>query len=176
MIDLMSLGEQVDRDFALARRVRLRRLRAFLFKRATRGTLLDFEEIRRDFRVADGLDRGKSSIEISRIIGSAGKHDQFDEQFMPLARASAKRWKRIERAFQSGVELPPVPPVSLYKLNSDYFVKDGHNRVSVSRFHGGEWIDAEVTEFKTSVDRRLASPSEAERLPPMVAGMSLGLA
>ena len=31
----------------------------------------------------------------------------------------------------------------------EYFVDDGNNRVSVARFHGVEWIDAEVTESKS---------------------------
>jgi len=30
-------------------------------------------------------------------------------------------------------------------------VEDGHNRVSVARFHGGEWIDAEVTALRRSL-------------------------
>ena len=37
--------------------------------------------------------------------------------------------------------------MTLYKLGDDYFVQDGHHRVSVARFHGVEWMDAEVTEF-----------------------------
>jgi hypothetical protein len=41
-----------------------------------------------------------------------------------------------------------LPPVTLYKLGDDYFVQDGHHRVSVYRFHGVEWLDAEVTEFR----------------------------
>jgi hypothetical protein len=43
--------------------------------------------------------------------------------------------------------------VTLYKLGRLYFVKDGHHRVSVARFHGAEWIDAEVTEFSLPTDR-----------------------
>jgi hypothetical protein len=55
-----------------------------------------------------------------------------------------ERWKRIDRAFWRGEELPPV---SLYKVGGFYFVLDGHHRVSVARYHGVEWIDAHVTEF-----------------------------
>jgi hypothetical protein len=58
-----------------------------------------------------------------------------------------ERWKRIDRAFHRGEELPPV---SLYKIGDSYFVADGNHRVSVVRYHGVEWIDAEVTEFRTS--------------------------
>ena len=55
-----------------------------------------------------------------------------------------ERWKRIDRAFHRGEALPPV---SLYKVGGFYFVLDGHHRVSVARYHGVEWIDADVTEF-----------------------------
>jgi hypothetical protein len=52
--------------------------------------------------------------------------------------------------------------VSLYRLDDDYFVQDGHHRVSVARFHGSEWIDAEVTEFRSAGARGPGdAPAEA---------------
>ena len=63
---------------------------------------------------------------------------------MPAKTSSEVRWKRIDRAFHRGEELPPV---SLYKVEGFYFVLDGHHRVSVAHYHGVEWIDAYVTEF-----------------------------
>ena len=101
-------------------------------------------------RTYGGVWRGRDTVELSRIVGSAGKHDWFDERFMPLHALSRERWKRIDRAFRLGHELPPV---ILYKLGNLYFVKDGHHRVSAARFHGAEWIDAEITEFRSPADR-----------------------
>jgi hypothetical protein len=152
MVDLMNLEEQVDRDFTAARRrARIRRLRAKLRRtKPDAPALLSFEAERRSLRAYGGIYRGRITVDISRIVGSAGKHDYFDEGFMPLRSLTRERWKRIDRAFQLGNELPPV---TLYKLGKLYFVKDGHHRVSVARFHGAEWIDAEVTEFRTSRDR-----------------------
>jgi hypothetical protein len=60
---------------------------------------------------------------------------------MPLRGASPERWKRVDMAFLTGLDLQPV---SLLALGGTYFVEDGHNRISVARFHGAEWIDAEV--------------------------------
>ena len=40
--------------------------------------------------------------------------------------------------------------MSLYNIGDSYFVADGNHRVSVARYQGVEWIDAEVTEFHTS--------------------------
>ena len=109
MVEFMSLEEQVDKDFEIARRrTWFRRLKARAFGRTVRGNLLFFEEVRRTLRAAGSLDRGRYTVEISRIIGSAGKHDQFDGRFMPPAKASAGRWKRIDWAIRSGAELPLV--------------------------------------------------------------------
>ena len=147
MVDLMSLEEQVDREFAVARRrARMRRLTNLLHGNTGRTTLRPFEETRHSMRAYGGIRRGRTTVELSHIVGSAGKHDWFDEGFMPLRALSRERWKRIDRAFRLGQELPAV---ILYKLGGDYFVQDGHHRVSVARFHGAEWIDADVTEFKS---------------------------
>jgi hypothetical protein len=148
MVELMSTAEQVDREFALARlRARLHGLRRRLAGAAGTGKLLPFEQTRRSVGAYGGLRRGRSTVEVTRIVGSAGKHDQFDDEFMPLRGASPERWKRMDRAYRSGEELPPV---SLYRLDGNYFVQDGHHRVSVARFHGAEWIDADVTEYRSS--------------------------
>ena len=150
MVDLMSLEEQVDREFTAARRrARLRWLRAKLRRKPRARTLLSFEEERRSRRAFGGVWRGRSTVELSRIVGSAGKHDWFDRAFMPLRALSRERWKSIDRAFRLGRELPPV---IIYKLGNLYFVKDGHHRVSVARFHDAEWIDAEITEFRSPAD------------------------
>lgn len=144
MVDLMNLEDQVDLDFTVARRrARLGRLSALLPGRGTRSTLLSPEDLRRDIPAGGATRRGRRTVEVSRIVGSVGKHEQFDRNFMPLSKASPEKWKWIDRAFRLGAELPPA---SLLDLGGDYFVIDGNNRVSVARFHGVEWIDAEVTQ------------------------------
>jgi hypothetical protein len=149
VVDLMNLEDQIDLDFTVARRrARLGRLKTLLLRRrqATRSTLLSPEALRRSVPASGAMYRGRRTVEVSRIVGSVGKHEQFDQNFMPLSGASPQKWKRIDRAFRLGQELPPV---SLLQLGGDYFVNDGNYRVSVARFHGVEWIDAEVTESKS---------------------------
>ena len=147
MVDLMNLEDQVDLDFTLARRRSwLGRLKSRLLRQATRSTLLTPGEFRRSVPASGNMYRGRRTVEVSRIVGSVGKHKQFDMNFMPLSRASAEKWKRIDRAFRLGQEWPPV---SLLEVGGDYFVNDGNHRVSVARFHGVEWIDAEVTGGKS---------------------------
>jgi hypothetical protein len=147
MVDLMNLEDQVDLDFTVARRrARLARLKVLLLRRGTRSTLLSSDEIRRTVSTSGAMYRGRRTLEVSQIVGSVGKHEQFDMNFMPLSGASPEKWKRIDRAFRLGQELPPV---SLLQLGGAYVVIDGNHRVSVARFHGVVWIDAEVTESKS---------------------------
>ena len=157
MVELMNLEDQVDLDFTLARRrARLGRLKTrLLMRHATTSTLLSPAELRRSVPASGAMYGGRRTLEVLRIVGSMGKHEQFDMNFMPLARASPEKWKRIDRAFRLGQELPPV---SLLQLGGAYFVSDGNHRVSVARFHGVEWIDAEVTEVKSRSTRRRTRP------------------
>jgi hypothetical protein len=157
----MNMEDQVDLDFTLARRrVRLSRLKELLLRRSTRSTLLSPEEIRRGVPASGSMYRGRRTVEVSRIVGSVGKHKQFDPNFMPLSNASPEKWKRIDRAFRLGLELPPV---SLLQLGGDYFVSDGNHRVSVARFHGVEWIDAGVTEAKSLRRGQPTRPLDRQR-------------
>jgi hypothetical protein len=152
--ELMNLEDQVDLDFTVARRrARIGRLKELLLRRGTRSTLLSPEELHRSVPASGAMYRGRMTVEVSRIVGSVGKHEQFDSNFMPLSNTFPQKWKRIDRAFRLGQELPPV---SLLGLGGDYFVSDGNHRVSVARFHGVEWIDAEVTEHKSLLSTRAA--------------------
>ena len=147
VVDLMNLEDQVDLDFTLARRrARLGRWKTLLLSQAARSTLLSPEEFRRSVPPSGSMYQGRRTVEVSSIVGSVGKHEQFDQNFMPSSKASPEKWKQIDRAFRLGQELPPV---SLLELGGAYFVNDGNHRVSVARFHKVEWIDAEVTEYKS---------------------------
>jgi hypothetical protein len=163
LVDLMNLEDQVEKDFIVARRrARLGRLKTLLLRRGARSTLISSDEIQRTVLTSGAMHRGRRTIELSRIVGSVGKHEQFDRTFMPLARASPEKWKRIDRVFRRGQELPPV---SLLELGGDYFVHDGHYRVSVTRFHGVEWIDAEVRSSRVRIARH--TPAHASPRSPV---------
>lgn len=79
---------------------------------------------------------------MDKVVGSVGRFKDFDGQFLPVRRSMGERWKRVDKAFHLGVELPPV---MLYKLAERYYVLDGNHRISVARFQGVRWIEAEVT-------------------------------
>jgi len=59
------------------------------------------------------------------------------------------RWTRIYRAMVEGGELPPI---DVYKVGDNYYVIDGHHRVSVARSLDRELINARVIEVGTKVE------------------------
>lgn len=151
MVDYMNLEEQVNADFGRARRkALLRRLSARLRRCPVPERLPCFEEVRRKLGALGGLRRGRNVVRLSDIVGSVGRCCEFDAAFLPASKRVRTRWQRIDRAFHSGAELPPV---SLYRIGHSYYVEDGNHRISVYRYHKVEWIDAEVTEFRTLLRR-----------------------
>ena len=161
---LMDLNEQTDRDFSQAwRGAWLRRLASRLRGESTPHGTPCFDDIQRSLRAYNRVRRGMRVVDPAKIVGSVGRRKDFDHRFMPLRRAAAERWRRVDLAFHKGEVLPPV---SLYKLGDDYFVEDGNHRVSVARFHGAEWIDADVTELRPAGAegrRAQAAPGPASR-------------
>jgi len=146
MIGHMNLEVQVDADFSNAlRRALLRQMRTHSRRdNASEGLLLCFDDLGKIPWASARVYRGTRTVPVSQIGGSVGRCSEFDGDFMPVKAGVKVRWKRIDRAFHRGEELPPV---SLYKVGGFYFVLDGHHRLSVASYHGVEWIDAEVTEF-----------------------------
>ena len=155
MIPYMDLNEQVDADFTRARRrARLRAVAALIRREHTSNRLLSFDEVRRERSVANKrLHRGTRVVEVDEIVGSVGRWRDFDRSFLPARASVGHKWKRIDRAFQRGEDLPPV---ELYEIGDSYFVSDGHHRVSVARYHDVPTVEASVAEF---YPKRLAGPA-----------------
>jgi hypothetical protein len=143
VIGFMSVEAQVEADFSRARR------RAFLGRMAARlrrecSRLLAFDEVREGYLAHNRRGLGLRVVEVSKIVGSVGRNEAFDRGFMPTKASLAERWKRVDRAFHRGLDLPAV---RLYKIGNSYFVEDGNHRVSVARYQGLQTIEADVTEF-----------------------------
>jgi hypothetical protein len=143
VIGFMSVEVQVEVDFERARR------RAFFGRVAARlrrecSRLLAFDEVWESQLAHNRRYLGLRNVEVSKIVGSVGRHEAFDRGFMPTKASLAERWKRVDRAFHYGLDLPAI---RLYKIGESYFVEDGNHRVSVARYQGVQTIEAEVTEF-----------------------------
>ena len=143
MIGFMSVEAQAEVDFDCARRRAFYRLVAARLRREC-SRLLAFEEFVKGHLAHNRRRLGLRDVEVSKIVGSVGRTVAFDRGFMPTKASLEKRWKRVDRAFHSGLDLPAV---RLFKMGDSYFVEDGNHRVSVARYHKVEMIEAEVTEL-----------------------------
>jgi hypothetical protein len=142
----LSIEEEVDADFARARRrAFLRRMGARWRGDTSSASLLSFEEVRKALGTSGRVRLGPSVVPVERIVGSVGRHRDFDHDFLPAKAGVREKWKRLDRAFHRGKDLPPVV---LYKVGEAYFVEDGNHRISVARYQGVRWIDAEVVELR----------------------------
>jgi hypothetical protein len=145
----MDPHEQSERDFSRARRrAFLRRIGAYLRRDPGSNQLLSFEEVKDALGAVSQVYLGMREVPVSKIVGSVGRHRDFDRAFLPSKPDLGARWRRIDEIMHSAEELPPV---SLYKIGDAYFVQDGNHRVSVARQQGVEMIDAEVIELRTRV-------------------------
>jgi hypothetical protein len=114
--------------------------------------------VRKALGVSSKVRLGLRVVPTEKIVGSVGRHRDFDRDFLPAKAGVEEKWKRVDRAFHLGKDLPPV---ALYKVGGAYFVEDGNHRVSVARYQGVEWIDAEVVELRglaTAARRSAACP------------------
>jgi hypothetical protein len=141
MIGYINIVEQVDADFTRAlRRAFFYRLGARLRGNPSRAP--SFEEAARASGARNRMPLGRRVVAVDKIVGSVGRSRDFDGEFLPLRRGLGERWKRVDRAFHRGVDLPAV---ELYELGGSYYVLDGNHRISVARYQGVQWIEAEVT-------------------------------
>jgi hypothetical protein len=92
---------------------------------------------------------GTQTIAIENIKGSANKVDAFDANFHPKSEHIRDRWTKIATAMLDDVGLPPV---ELVQVGNDYFVVDGHHRISVALALGNTHIDAMVTVYSVTTE------------------------
>ncbi len=84
---------------------------------------------------------GLQSVPIGQIRGTEGRSRDFDRAFRPLNDNTQQRWLSIYNAQADGVALPAV---ELICVGQDYYVRDGHHRISVARMLGQRFVDARV--------------------------------
>jgi hypothetical protein len=87
---------------------------------------------------------GVKTVEVDKIVGSENRFEDFDRAFLPLNKFNRRKWTSIRSYYEQHESLPVI---SLYKIGDYYFVRDGHNRVSVAKNSGQLYIDAEVIEI-----------------------------
>ncbi|MCA9908423.1 MAG: ParB-like nuclease domain-containing protein [Anaerolineae bacterium] len=81
------------------------------------------------------------AIRLEHIIGTAGSLG-FDANFRPLTRKDRERL--ISVAIGMLADPSSLPPIHVVEVAGDYYVVDGHHRVSVAKALKRLYLDAEV--------------------------------
>lgn len=125
--------------------------------------LLPLDEVRERLRLFEQNYVGIRPIPVDHIIGSAGRTNDFDRNWLPLRPSVRQRWRRVEQAFPGG----DWPPIIAYELDGSYFVIDGHHRVAIARQRKVDYIDAEITRlhsrYNLPVDADIGAILHAEQ-------------
>lgn len=110
--------------------------------------LLPYDEVRKRLKLHGQHYLGMREILLDKIVGSVGRYNDFDKEFLPRRSVIRSRWISIDAAQLQDIILPPI---EVYKIGEAYFVKDGNHRVSVARRRKQTYIDAEVIEIDVAV-------------------------
>jgi len=86
---------------------------------------------------------GIKDIRVAEIVGTLNRETDFDSRFRPLKKHNEERWINIYILN----EQDGWSPIVVHKVGEQYFVEDGHHRVSVARATGMEFIEAKVWEY-----------------------------
>lgn len=125
-------------------------------RRSKSKDLAPLEEIRKRLLLFNEEYAGIRPIAVDQIVGSVDRSTQFDKRFRPRVPEQRERARQIALAFPGG----DFPPIKVFRVSDDYFVRDGHMRVVAAKQLGVEFIDAEITELTTDT----AIPPEAEMI------------
>ncbi|MDA3852521.1 MAG: transcriptional regulator [Spirochaetaceae bacterium] len=111
--------------------------------------LLSFYDIKNLIKPKKETYRGMMVVNVSDIVGSEDRYQDFSKAFLPKKEHLRNRWMSIDKAYYKDVILPAI---KLFKLGEVYFVRDGNHRVSVARTQGVLAIDAEVVELTSEIE------------------------
>jgi len=80
-------------------------------------------------------------VALSTIVGSEGRSEDFDAGFNPLKQHNREKWIGIAAAQKMGVVLPAV---ELVQNGREFYIRDGHHRISVAKALGQFEIEARI--------------------------------
>jgi len=144
---MSEVFNQANNDFERAkRRGRMQALMSGLVWK--NSDLLSLYDVTKLIKPKGETYRGMQTIPVKNIIGSEGRYHDFSLAFYPKKEMLRARWRSIDEANKENVILPPI---SVYKVGDNYFVRDGNHRVSVAKTQGVEFIDAEVVELDSEI-------------------------
>jgi uncharacterized ParB-like nuclease family protein len=115
----------------------------------------DFNQVRESEKAYETVKRGIATVPLDKIKGSVGRYADFDQQFRLKGAGTEERLASLTKAMQEG---RCIPPVSLYQIKDNFYILDGHHRVTAARTLEQSHIQAKILELLPSgetVENRL---------------------
>ena len=108
-----------------------------------------FKDQQKNEDAFDSRDRGIRTVPLSRIVGSVGRYQDFDNQFRFKRNRPSERLQWIRESIKLGRTLKPV---DLFQIKDEYYALDGNHRISVAKEFNHDEILAHIVEFIPSKD------------------------
>jgi hypothetical protein len=102
---------------------------------------------------------GVEEIPVEQIVGTLNRQSDFDHRFRPLKGYLRDRWVNAYLAHENG----GWAPILVHKLGDQYYVEDGHHRVSIARSLGMGFIQAKIWDYP--VERKQTRQCPPVRCP-----------
>ncbi len=116
---------------------------------------------------------GIKDIEVSKIVGTTNRSNDFSKGFYPVHKWMVDRWEKVKKLL---LDDKIEESIKVFQYGGYYFVDDGNHRVSVAKCNGIEFLTAEVTRLKINVKlcrnmsrRKIGSFVEKEGLQGRIA-------
>jgi DNA-binding Lrp family transcriptional regulator/uncharacterized ParB-like nuclease family protein len=107
------------------------------------GQIKSFRENLEENEAFDTRDLGTRPVPLSKIVGSVGRYHDFDSTFRLKDHLPDERLRNIKKMMREG---KPFPPVELYQFRDEFYVLDGHHRVSAAKEFGHQDIEARIVQ------------------------------
>jgi len=92
----------------------------------------------------------RQAVDIDRIVGTSGRADRFDANFHPMQPRGKGRWASVAAGMMD--DIMRMPPIEVVEVDGDFYVLDGHHRVSAARALRKAFIDANITHWERRTD------------------------
>jgi len=120
----------------------------------------------------DTRDLGTRRVPLEKIVGSVGRYHDFDSTFRLKDHLPHERLDHVKKMMKEGKSLPPV---ELYQFRDEYYVLDGHHRVSAAKEFGYEDLEARIVQvipadhtLENMLYRERGDFSEKAKLPELI--------
>jgi ParB/Sulfiredoxin domain len=90
---------------------------------------------------------GTADIPVAQIVGTLNRQCDFDNKFRPLNKHLRERWVDVHLTLARG----GWEPILVHKVGENYYVEDGHHRVSIAQALGMTFLPARVWEYPGEV-------------------------